>query len=532
MNRIAVIDAETDPFKHDRLPEPFIWGFYDGERYEEFFTTESLVEFLSDQEIIVYAHNGGKFDFHFLMDYVNLHEELTVINGRIGKMKIGDCELRDSWLILPIPLASYKKDEIDYSIMEPHERVKPENMKKIRDYLYKDCLYLRDIIVKFLERYDNALTMAGASMKQWRKISKRKPPTSTRSYYGLLRPYYYGGRVQCFRVGIIEEEFELADINSAYPFAMLYKHPIGTDYQITKCAPQDHETFAASLLKVRCKSHGAFPYRTERGELIFPNDNETREYCVTGWEFLAAKETDTIRQERILEYRVFDELTDFSDYINHFYSERLQAQRTGDKAGNIFAKLFMNSLYGKFASNPDRYRHYQLVPLEYVANAEEENWTFAGEIAGFAIMEKPLNDKEMHFYNIATAASITGFVRAYLWQAICASGNPIYCDTDSLAAGDLSRLNYGDELGAWKTEMQGDFAAVAGKKLYAFKSKKGTFDSKKERQWKTASKGVNIGANDIIRVARGEIVEYKPEVPTYSVHSGPRFISRKLRITG
>lgn len=532
MKTIAVIDAETDPFKHGRFPEPFVWGFYDGERYEEFFTTDALIEFIADQDIIVYAHNGGKFDFHFLIDYANLHEELTVVNGRIGKMNIGECELRDSWLILPIPLGSYQKDEIDYSIFEPHERVKPENMKKIRDYLYTDCLYLWDIIIKFQERYDSALTMAGASMKQWQKISGRKPPMSSTSYYGMLRPYYYGGRVQCFRTGIIKEPFELADINSAYPFAMLYKHPIGTDYQIMKRAPQDHETLMASLIKVRCKSHGALPYRTERGELIFPNDNETREYCVTGWEFLAAKETNTIRQEQVLEYRVFDELTDFSDYINHFYQERLQAQRTGDKAGNIFAKLFMNSLYGKFASNPERYRHYMMIPLEYVANAEAEEWTFSGELAGFAIMEKPLDNAEMRYYNIATAASITGFVRAYLWQAICASEGAIYCDTDSLAARDLSCLNYGEELGAWKIERQCDYGAVAGKKLYAFKSVKGSYDPKTERQWKTASKGVNIGANEIVRVARGEIIEYKPEVPTYSVHNGQRFVNRKLRITG
>ena len=78
---IAVIDCETDPFKRGRIPAPFIWGFYNGETYEEFTNfnevpstkllkdmrdTSELIPYLQSQDIIVYAHNGGKFDYHFL----------------------------------------------------------------------------------------------------------------------------------------------------------------------------------------------------------------------------------------------------------------------------------------------------------------------------------------------------------------------------------------------------------------------------------------------------------------------------------
>ena len=65
---IAVADCESDPFKIGRVPEPFLWGFWDNgyldpeKPYYEFKTAKELVAFLRDKEYIVYVHNGGKFD--------------------------------------------------------------------------------------------------------------------------------------------------------------------------------------------------------------------------------------------------------------------------------------------------------------------------------------------------------------------------------------------------------------------------------------------------------------------------------------
>lgn len=75
---ICVCDSETDPFKRGRVPKPFIWGFLNTKtnEYEEFTDTKELVDFLYGQEIIVYAHNGGKFDWHFITQYIEDWEPL------------------------------------------------------------------------------------------------------------------------------------------------------------------------------------------------------------------------------------------------------------------------------------------------------------------------------------------------------------------------------------------------------------------------------------------------------------------------
>ena len=63
------IDAETDPFLYGRIPQPFIWGCYNGRttEYKTFTKTIDLINFMKDKNEIFYAHNGGKFDTKLLL---------------------------------------------------------------------------------------------------------------------------------------------------------------------------------------------------------------------------------------------------------------------------------------------------------------------------------------------------------------------------------------------------------------------------------------------------------------------------------
>ena len=115
---IAVADCETDPFKINRIPAPFVWGYYDGEIYKEFSTTKEFIEFVKNENKIIYAHNGGKFDWHFIKEYIEPEQKIMVINGRLASFKIGNCEFRDSYNLLPVPLSAYQKTEIDYNILD------------------------------------------------------------------------------------------------------------------------------------------------------------------------------------------------------------------------------------------------------------------------------------------------------------------------------------------------------------------------------------------------------------------------------
>ena len=543
---LSVADCETDPFKIGRIPAPFAWGWYDGTNYHQFWQDQKrFIEFLREQDCICYAHNGGKFDWHFLLPELNPYDEIMIINGRIARCNIGAAECRDSYNILPIPLAEYKKDDIDYAIMEKEQRNKPENKRKISEYLKSDCVYLFELISRFVEKYGVQITQASAAMAQWKKISHSKVPNSGKEFYETFSPYYYGGRVECFESGIIDTDFEVLDINSAYPYAMMQHHPYSNEFTHV-----DGFLNGADFYRIKCKSKGAFPYRGEGnpGEfagLRFPNDETLRDFTVTGWEYLAAMQCNIIKNVQVVESFKFFEQTTFADYITHFYQLRLQAQAENDAAGSLFAKLFMNGLYGKMAANPENYRNYMIVPMEVIGGLESQGWSFCGEIGPWGLAEAPLDESQQRYYNVATGASITGYVRAMLLKAITTSEGVLYCDTDSIAVRKrASNIVLSNSLGDWKLEGKFDKAGIAGKKLYIFrgaaewwKTAAGkTIQSKTKprggkRLIKMASKGARLTEREIWEVASGAVVNYMSAAPTFSVTKAPAFINRRIKYT-
>lgn len=520
IKKFAVADCETDPFKHGRHPKPFLWGYYDGEIYEQFTKTEKFVEFIRDKDIILYAHNGGKFDWHFLTDYFDPYQKLLLIAGRIASVKIGACELRDSYSILPVPLAEYNKTEISYDIFEKEERNKPDNFLKISLYLEDDCVYLYELVEKFISDYGMNITLASSAMKFWKKnFLKEKYQPANKIFHETMVKFYYGGRVECFEKGVFKKDFKVFDINSAYPFAMLHNHPNSTKFIV-----DDKETpdITMSFFEVFGTSQGAFPYR-EKNKLFFPCDDIERKYFVTGWELKAARELGKCDVKIITSY-YFPEKINFTDYVNHFYEMKKNAV---DKKDYIMSKLLMNSLYGKFAANPDNYQNYEVVEKDSIEIAFSQGMNFYSFLGdNLAIMSEGLEERQKNYYNVATAASVTGFVRAMLFRQLCASENPIYCDTDSIAC-EGGEFNCGKELGQWENEGEFSEGAIAGKKIYAFLGKNGKYKGK----YKKASKGVKLTPQEIYKVASGEIVNYQNIAPTFTISKENYFLERKIKMT-
>jgi DNA polymerase elongation subunit (family B) len=536
-------DCETDPFKHGRVPRPFIWGVYTGAAYHEFDTIDEFVEFIRECEVIIYFHNGGKFDLHFLLKHINLFEDVKVINGRLVVAKIGKAELRDSWNLLPIPLAQYKKDDAaaicfalieagipakeanklatDYAFMEETARRDPRVMRVIRKYLRNDCVFLYELVSQFEADYGRHLTQASAALATWKKMSGMRAPQTDKNYFNRFAQYYYGGRVQCFQKGKIEGPVKVYDIRSAYPDAMLSEHPYFPDWRKIK-GPSDFGV--TDMLTVDCVSNGALPFRDDRGKILFPDDGELRRYFVPGHELRAAMDTGSVRRVDIVESVVFAKLVSFADYINHFYQLRKEARTAGIKAVDIFCKLLMNSLYGKFGANPENYGNFMCVPFQEFEQHEGDGYKFNGMIGPHALLRAALDENEMRFLNVATAASITSQVRAKLWRAISVADDPIYCDTDSIICRG-SAVEIGERLGQWSFEGTGEVIHVAGKKMYLVEG--GDFADKP----KMATKGVRLTPNQIRRMCDGETVLYEPQAPTFSLVRPPAFVSRAVKMT-
>lgn len=527
----ATLDCETDPFSHGDKIEPFIWGLYHDDGYEEFEEIEDLIDFISDKEWVIYAHNGGRFDYVFLIEYLNEMEKIMLINGRIAKAKIGKCEIRDSYCILPVPLAAINKDEFEYWKMAKEHRHK--HMREIKRYLHNDCMYLYDAINDFRENYGDNVTIASSAMKQWNKMSGLKPEKTDRAYFNDYKQYYHGGRVQCFESGIIHDDIELFDITSAYPYAMVHNHPIGKETGFSRKIPTTDKQIQKSMISIECESHGQFPIR-EKFATNFPSDGEVRTFHITGWEFIAARDLGVLDNGyNVLACHTFAKTINFKQYIDEFFAKKAQAEIDGKVNERIFAKLFLNALYGKFGANPENYQEYKIAPHCYHEAMLDDGWQVSGApLDGKNVYRKDLEEYQMRYYNVATAASVTGFVRAYLFKSIMSCDRPLYCDTDSIMMIGKHDLWLDDEqLGAWKLEAKGERLGIGGKKLYCLEKKKGTYKGGDKNRFKTATKGARLEPLDIFKICEGEEIMYKNEAPSMSLTSPQKYVARTIRKT-
>lgn len=544
--KIATLDFETDPFCHGEIPYPFACGIYCGESdYREYWSNgrdkgTDVIEWAINalrlmDGYTVYAHNGGKFDFMYMLDY--LDNPIKIINHRIVSAKIGGCELRDSFAILPVPLAAYQKDVIDYELFKKDKR--QDNKADILHYLAKDCEYLYEVVSAFISEHSNKLTIGSAAMAELKKIHPFKRADAVHDE--RFRPYFFGGRVQAFSTGIFDfadKPAKYIDVNSMYPAAMInYAHPARecefygastVNKVFDKCTGliDGGGMYFASIV---ASNNGALPFRDEKGGITF--DRRHGNFFACSHEIQAALRLGLIEIEHVEKLYHYPITQKFDTFILSNYEKRLQAKADGLAAYVLLYKLIMNSAYGKFAQNPLKYRDYR---LERIDNPEydgarliADGWELMSDHGNWELWEKPSPGK--NYYDVAIAASITSAARSTLLEALHAVEEPLYCDTDSIICRDtLGHLNISSSiLGAWKIEAELTRAYIAGKKLYAVETTEQDADGR--QIWKSASKGVRLSVDEILAVCRGDDVAYRQDAPKFGLDRSVQFICRTVR---
>ena len=552
MKEFGTFDLETDPFKVGRYPKAFAGAFFTGTVNTVFWGGDCLAKivkkiltFASQVKggYIVYAHNGGKFDFHFILGEILKHYnsadlKLIAIGSRLVSIKTPVCEFRDSYALIPKPLKAFgNKKDIDIALLEEDKR--EANKGEIIEYLKQDTAGLFFALKDFEARYGIGLTLASTTFKVLKKEFGMKPIKTNEKYDDNFRPYYFAGRVQFFGLGAFglkdgKKRYNICDINSAFPWAMLSPHWFGGEYIRGENFPDEYAE--QSFYHVICDSNGALPKRAKEGGVDFPVTTQG-EFYATGWELLKGLELGLVKNLRIVTSYTPTECADFSSYVNHFYEMKKNAP---DPASRDFAKLFLNSAYGKFALNPREFRDVTITPCGELPEKKKiklpgnriklKEWehSFHDFSRGISFWQLPSNDPEaeipMKFYNVCTAASITGKVRAFLQDSMHKSKGVLYCDTDSIIAENTDSLRISDELGAWKLEKECDIVYIGGKKLYAAHSS----NPSDKKEWKTASKGVRLTVEDLVSVCLGEAKSCTFEAPNYSVFSAPKFTTRTI----
>ena len=545
---IAALDFETDPFNGPSEPvRPFAAGIYNGTTYHGWWGDDCvslLLEYIHSltEPHIFYAHNGGRFDFTFMLNAIESNVFCigtrivrAYIRGRgIAGQRKDLHELRDSFSIVPVALSrAGAKSSIDYSKLSKTRRTR--HRQEISDYLKQDCVALHEVVTNWRREFGNGLTMASAAMRQLKGVAKKAG--MGRAFEQLsegqdeaLRPFYYGGRVQCFERGIIKGDWKIYDINSSYPNVMRsYSHPVSAGYRRGANAISERTDFAI----VEADSDGALPKRNlQTGKLDFPRGFDT--FYATGHEIRTGMELGLLRVHRVVDSWEAFERSTFTSFIDTYFALRREAQLRGDATYSLFWKLVMNGAYGKFAQNPRQFTDKLIVkPGDDHPGAE---WSLSERYELMDVYSKAIDEGKRWkgYLNVGTGASITGAARAELLRGIHASRRVIYCDTDSVVCNEMGPdVAMGPNLGAWKLEVTGHTAAICERKLYAVFGD-GHSQSSMDHYGdptcvKLASKGVRLTAKQVLDVARGLTVRHLPLAPTVRLDGSQIWTPRNIR---
>ena len=531
---IWAVDCETDPFEHGRFPEPFMWGAYNGKDFYQFEDTDNFVNYFKNKNCILYAHNGGKFDFLFLLPFIDDSTAL-IINSRIVQCYLGKSQLRDSYAILPLPLADYQKTAIEYWKFEADVRM--DHLDEIIAYLENDCKDLYQLVSRYRDAAGSRPTIAGNALNHAKQLGL-DPGRTSHKFDTIFRPYYFGGRTEVFQAGKFHN-INVFDIKSAYPYAMIQSHATGKDYVCDDSLERyDDPPIARAFIQLTCFSAGAFPVSDGVG-LRFPH--ALREYFVTGWEYLAAKKHNLIRGERVHKITMFNKKISFENYVTHWFNHKENAT---DKAQRIIGKIMLKSLYGKLAQNPVKYKDYRIKSGGSFSLDDHLEGRQLDAVYGYTEiharnvlhrLQEKHGDAWENFpihYNVATGASITGFCRAQLLDAIHTVGSQrvIYCDTDSMMIhpdAQTHLLRQDNKIGAWEWEGLAGPCYITGKKQYALRFINGPNIGKE----KIVCKGARLKMSDFPKLVRGEAIKWKNAAPTFSIASGRSFQVRSIRAT-
>jgi len=559
---IAILDTETDPFDKTtkRKVLPFLAVLYSDnfdtvviweDDFDAWVNKVVAAILALPEEYTIYAHNGGRFDFMFLIS--KMRGSISFKGRGIMDARIGPHHLRDSFHLIPEKLAAYQKDVFDYTKLE--RNVRHQHKDDIVKYCINDCRYLLDLVKKFIADFGLKLSIGQAAMMTIKKFYEVDKFSEGWDEY--IRDYFFGGRVECLQgAGHFRGAYKLYDVNAMYPAVMRnYMHPIGSmsDYKLRTGSPNDNTVF----VDLSCDNRGALIARDENGATTARVTSGR--FKTTIWEYQTALELDLISNVQIHYSLDCEKRSDFKLFVDPLYERRLQLKEFMNdlraqgmeisqafieaKKDDMFYKFLLNNGYGKFATNPRKFReHFITDPNEFPPDSwfktdPKHSKLPEFEHAQYWIWSKPA--PQFTYYNVGVAASITGAARSVLLHAIHNSVDPIYCDTDSIICRKLNNVElHKSRLGAWDLEDEFLSVEIAGKKLYAVEHAK-----PKKRKPEDLARGIvpeytikSKGTDGILWDEMRDIIDGATLAktnfgPTLTRYSKQNYITRNIRAT-
>lgn len=437
--RYATFDIESNGWINFEM-----LGFYDGRTYKKFNSVYDFLDYILTERyrgFSFYAHNGGRFDFLFLLGpltrrnikfkTVEQGARIVAISFSINKRKY---RFIDSFPILSSSLAKLSKTftpehaKLSGSIDFENERVDRTN-ERHQQYLEHDCKSLFEIIEKFqelpfIESVGIKMTAASTAMAAFRTTMKNPIRRTTDEVQEFVRRSYAGGRVEIFKQ--FETNYTRYDVNSLFPAQMLKSIPLecyGRAHDISDFGFHEVSVFIPDIYIPVLYAH-------KKGKLVFPTG------YLRGVFFSEEIKLAIKNGAKIIKYHQGYGFTQNNDFFRDFVTRlyKIRSEFPSNSPQNYLAKLLLNSCYGKFAERSEK------KSIERVDPKDPATWP--SEFSEFrnnqlfkktGLIEITKESRPMHAL-VHIGAAITSQARIQMHEQYYSKANEllVYTDTDSV----------------------------------------------------------------------------------------------------
>jgi hypothetical protein len=549
--KYAVFDIESDNWK-----DFVILGHYDGFEFQTFTSINEYLLWLVEKgnKHTLFAHNGGAFDFAFLLQEVisgesqedfYVHSVIprgsTFLSVKIGhrRNKKFMITMRDSLALLPFSLKSltdaFKTAAAKGSF--DHKKKKNPNDLKLLEYLRDDCMGLFQVLEKFflwekIAEAGPAHTMASQALRVYRTFMKTVIKSCPARADLFVRGAYFGGRTEIFKPYFVtkdktyhdkklmkkdlaewdrrmeadQDKITCYDINSLYP-AVMQANDFPTTcigfkrkYDPTKMGFWEAEVEVPKdmyvpplgiMVHVDEKSKKVLdPTGSKAGKFIFPTGRFKGRW--SSIEIERARSLG-VKIHKIGKGVVFQNGGPiFKEFVDYFWNLRKVAPK--DSVESFIVKLILNSSYGRYGLNLDREKlDFDDGELDGIPSCYE---FYTGKtLRGKKVYARFLRSKQriVSFSNVAIAAWVTSLARIKMHeQYLKIQKHLFYTDTDSVFILHKASVASSKELGEFKYEYSAAEGCFLLPKTYALAGITGLKDKNGEliRQ-KEVAKGIS-----------------------------------------
>jgi hypothetical protein len=419
-------------------------GFFDGSKYWCFF---SMADFLSHVLTKAYrgwrffAHFGGRFDVHYVYDWLRANEPATYMEINCSGSCVISLTVRkgkdywrftDSYRLLEASLAT-----ITHEFSVKHQKLVGRAFTD-KEYNEYDCRGLWEVLEIFFAEFDICSeTIASHAMRVFRsRFLHHDLYQPARHIEEFCRAAYFGGRCEIYRYD--EAVLNHYDINSLYPRAML--DPVPVEYLMESTAIPDNDDrigfFHVEIEQPDCYLP-VLPVRFDK--LYFPVGKF--EGIFTSMELRRAIEQGA--KVRIRQGHIFIAEPLLREFSLTLFDMKKQAELDGNNGRRWIVKKCVNSLYGKWGQRREQRTF-------FTDDGRTGSFPLPNGIA-YSLMESRAAHILPHI-----SACITSRARLIIYDLLLQARN-WYTDTDSLFSESTYPVSH--ELGALKFEGQGEFQA-------------------------------------------------------------------------